>query len=280
MAQHDYDIANQGFPEFRTDLNNALDAIQTNNSGTAAPSSSVDYQVWIDTSTAGETKLKYRVSGTYYEFLTRKSNGDITLGDGALTSGNGTVSVDALTVGGNTPDSFPSGTRLLFQNSTAPTGWTDVSAAYDQSTIRITGGAFNTSVQGSVNFTSAFTSRAITGVADDHILTTAQIPAHVHYVNITTASNGDHSHSAGTLSFLHQLDNAPSGSAVQSMVPSGRIDRNQPISGNTAVAGAHTHAVQGNTQSTGGATAHSHTLSIDNINLAVKYTDFILCEKD
>ena len=37
MAQHDYVIANQGFPSFRSDLNNALSAVISNNSGTSAP---------------------------------------------------------------------------------------------------------------------------------------------------------------------------------------------------------------------------------------------------
>ena len=38
MAQHDYIIANQGFPSFRSDLNNGLYAVVTNNSGTSEPS--------------------------------------------------------------------------------------------------------------------------------------------------------------------------------------------------------------------------------------------------
>jgi UDP-N-acetylglucosamine enolpyruvyl transferase len=41
MAQHDFNIANQGFPAFRTDLNNALTAINTQQLGTSAPSSAV-----------------------------------------------------------------------------------------------------------------------------------------------------------------------------------------------------------------------------------------------
>jgi len=41
MAQHDYNIANQGFSSFRSDLNNALSAIQTNNSGTSRPTGAV-----------------------------------------------------------------------------------------------------------------------------------------------------------------------------------------------------------------------------------------------
>ena len=50
MSQHDYDIANQGFPAFRTDLNNVLGAINSSNSGTSRPSSAVAGTIWLDTS--------------------------------------------------------------------------------------------------------------------------------------------------------------------------------------------------------------------------------------
>ena len=49
MAQHDYVIANQGFPAFRADLNSALSAIASNNSGSSAPSTTYAYQLWYDT---------------------------------------------------------------------------------------------------------------------------------------------------------------------------------------------------------------------------------------
>jgi hypothetical protein len=49
MSQHDYSIANQGFPATRADINNALSAIATNNSGTSAPSTQYAGQFWIDT---------------------------------------------------------------------------------------------------------------------------------------------------------------------------------------------------------------------------------------
>jgi UDP-N-acetylglucosamine enolpyruvyl transferase len=41
MAQHDFNIANQGFPAFRSDLNDALTAINTSQSGTSRPTSAV-----------------------------------------------------------------------------------------------------------------------------------------------------------------------------------------------------------------------------------------------
>jgi hypothetical protein len=50
MAQHDYDIANQSFPSFRTDLNNVLAAIRSTNSGSSAPSTPFANQLWYDSS--------------------------------------------------------------------------------------------------------------------------------------------------------------------------------------------------------------------------------------
>ena len=49
MAQHDYTINNQTFPSYRTDHNNSLSAIATNNSGATEPSTTYAYQWWYDT---------------------------------------------------------------------------------------------------------------------------------------------------------------------------------------------------------------------------------------
>ena len=51
MAQHDYIISNQTFPNTRTDINNLASAIATNNSGTSAPTTQYAGQFWIDTTT-------------------------------------------------------------------------------------------------------------------------------------------------------------------------------------------------------------------------------------
>ena len=59
MAQHDLNIANQGFPAFRSDLNNALSAIQTTHSGTSRPTGAVAGQIWLDTTSATTPTLKY-----------------------------------------------------------------------------------------------------------------------------------------------------------------------------------------------------------------------------
>ena len=50
MAQDDYNIPNQSFPSFRSDLNSVLSAINSSNSGTSRPSSAVAGTIWLDTS--------------------------------------------------------------------------------------------------------------------------------------------------------------------------------------------------------------------------------------
>jgi hypothetical protein len=49
MAQNDLVIANQSFPSFRSDLNSALQAINTSHSGTSRPSGAVAGTIWLDT---------------------------------------------------------------------------------------------------------------------------------------------------------------------------------------------------------------------------------------
>lgn len=51
MAQHDYDISNQSGLAFRQDLNSALAAVVSLNSGATAPSTTYAYQFWADTTT-------------------------------------------------------------------------------------------------------------------------------------------------------------------------------------------------------------------------------------
>tara|TARA_Y100000593_G_scaffold24585_1_gene49037 strand:+ start:892 stop:2067 length:1176 start_codon:yes stop_codon:yes gene_type:complete len=86
MAQHDYDIANQSGANFRADLNNALDAIVSNNSGTNEPSTKFAYEWWVDTT---NDLLKIRNSA---------NNAWITL-PLSITADNATSG--ALTVNGN-----------------------------------------------------------------------------------------------------------------------------------------------------------------------------------
>ena len=51
MAQHDYVIDNQSAPAARADINNALAAIRTVNSGATAPASTIADMLWYETDT-------------------------------------------------------------------------------------------------------------------------------------------------------------------------------------------------------------------------------------
>ena len=87
MAQHDYNIANQSGQAFRADLNNALAAIVSGNSGASAPSTTFAYQYWVDTSSSPAT-LKQRNSA---------NNAWLTIGQldtanlGLIPAGSGSI---------------------------------------------------------------------------------------------------------------------------------------------------------------------------------------------
>jgi len=57
VATHDYVLANQDGASFRSDLNNALAAVVSNNSSSTEPSTTYAYQWWADTN-AGLLKIR------------------------------------------------------------------------------------------------------------------------------------------------------------------------------------------------------------------------------
>ena len=51
MSQNDFNLANQGFPSMRADMNSAFQALASNSSGATEPSTTYAYQWWYDTTT-------------------------------------------------------------------------------------------------------------------------------------------------------------------------------------------------------------------------------------
>jgi len=85
MATHDYVIANQSGAAFRTDLNNALAAIVSNNSNSSEPATKYAYQWWADT------------SASIFKIRNSSNNGWInlfTLAGGIDVDANSTFSAD------------------------------------------------------------------------------------------------------------------------------------------------------------------------------------------
>ena len=63
MSQHDYVINNDSGASVRADINSALQAILSQNSGTSAPSSTASGTLWLDTTGGAPYTLKIRDAG-------------------------------------------------------------------------------------------------------------------------------------------------------------------------------------------------------------------------
>lgn len=169
-----------------------------------------------------------------------------TLGDGLQISSDGIVSVERRV-------EIPSGTRMLFQQTNAPTGWTKITVAeYNNAALRLVTGNVTNYTAGLAFSTAFATGRATTATAGggsvgSTTLTTAQMPKHKHSVThyIRRESGGDYKSYlyAGTGPNLGTMTCAEAGGS-----------------------GAHTHSFSG--------ISHSHAL-----NLNVKYIDFIVAQK-
>ena len=83
MATADYIISNQSGASFRTDLNNTLAAIVSNNSNSSEPSTKYAYQWWADTSNA-VMKLRNSANDGWIELF--QLDGTITLEDGSVSA--------------------------------------------------------------------------------------------------------------------------------------------------------------------------------------------------
>lgn len=149
--------------------------------------------------------------------------------------------------------SFPSGTTMLFVQTSAPTGWTKVTT-HDNKALRVVSGTAGSG--GSVAFTTAFASQTPTGSvsintsglsAGATTLSTAQMPSHTHGLQAGSGTYG------------------------------------APLCASTTTGNGSF-----NTFSTGGGGSHSHsisgsatgTLTANAINLAVQYVDVIIATKN
>ena len=131
MATHDYVLDNATGANFRSDLNNALAAIVSNNSSSSEPSTKYAYQWWADTN---DGVLKIRNSSNDGWVTLLQLDGTLTLEDGTnsapalgfrddLNTGIFSSAADTLdiTCGGTTRGSFSSSGLTVTGNVTATT---------------------------------------------------------------------------------------------------------------------------------------------------------------
>jgi hypothetical protein len=101
---------------------------------------------------------------------------------GQILTSNGT---GALPTWQNAPAFFSSGTRLLFQQATAPTGWTRITT-FDDAALRVVSGAVSSG--GSVAFSTAFAIQSVGGSVGTTTLSTSEIPSHTHNAGSTVVA--------------------------------------------------------------------------------------------
>jgi len=115
MAQHDYDIANASGATVRADINTALSAIATNNSGSSAPSTTFAFQWFADTAT-DTLKIRNAANSAYINVgtLSAANLGHLTVAGGTLSEGSN------LAVGTTTGTKIGTATtqKLGFYNAT------------------------------------------------------------------------------------------------------------------------------------------------------------------
>ena len=159
--------------------------------------------------------------------------------NGQVLSTNGSGTLSWASAGGGS--GFDAGTRMLFAQTSAPTGWTKDTTNYNNHAIRVVTGTASTG--GTVDFTTAFVSQSVSGTVGGTTLTTAEMPSHTHPVGGTSPGS-----------------NAGNPNATSWQIAS----RN----GNTSSA------------ATGGGGSHNHSFTGTAIDLAVKYLDVITATKD
>lgn len=194
------------------------------------------------------------------------------------------TALNSLNLGGTAAaayDKFPSGTRLLFQQTSAPTGWTkDVS--HNNKALRIVSGTVGSG--GSLGFTAAFTSRtvagttvgatvagttgsrSISGTTDLTYLTIDQIPSHYHLDGYSSAG--------GVGSYGYEI-----GPSVNDYDFTGTSTRHMRTS-STGGGGGHNHGFNaGSHDHSFNAGSHSHTYS-SSLDMEVAYVDAVICYKN
>lgn len=149
----------------------------------------------------------------------------------------------------------PTGTKMLFQQTAAPTGWTKITTT-DNAALRVVSGTVSSG--GTVNFTTAFASQGVAGTNTGTAITEAQMPLHGHpfrYSSVTAAT-ANSTTTGGVM-----LNTAGAGNAV-------------------AFTGTPAATLGEQIGGTGGGATHTHTFTGTAIDLAVKYIDVIICSKD
>jgi hypothetical protein len=174
---------------------------------------------------------------------------------GAAALGSTLAVTGAVTQGGVAVTAFPSGTAMLFAQTSAPSGWTK-STSHNDKALRVVSGTASSG--GSVAFTTAFASQSVAGTVGNTALSEAQLPSHKHF---------------------GYADIEGGGSTVTASNQAG-VFRQVAADTDYNIRGTATAATLGLSSATGSGDTHTHTFTGTAINLAVQYLDCIVATKD
>lgn len=149
---------------------------------------------------------------------------------------------------------IPTGTKMMFVQTTAPTGWTK-DTTHDNKALRVVSGTASTG--GTVAFTTAFASKAVSGTVGSTTLSTSQIPSHRHVVRGDARSD--------TVGFLFGGNGSPNNANL--LTNTDQINRD-----------SYTGPLYG--WDAGGGGSHNHGFTGTAIDMAVQYVDVIIATKD
>ena len=206
-----------------------------------------------------------------------------------------------VTTGIANAQAFPSGTKMIFQQTSAPTGWTKVTSDVNNRALRVVSGTAGSG--GSNAFTNTLASRGITanagnttatgnisvangtgggsvsianattgGTVTNHTLSTSEMPSHSH--SYTAISQNMRYSGGSNAAFGNSSYNASTGGAGGSSSHSHGFTGSSHNHNANFTGNAHNH----NASFSG--SAHNHNISVTNLDMAVQYLDVIIASKD
>lgn len=110
MSQHDLIIANQGFPAFRSDLNDGLQALGSLQSGASAPSTTYANMLWYDTAN-NILKIRNEDNDAWISLLTLNQTSDTLQSVSGLVIGTDVQAYNASTALTSAAQTFTAGQR-------------------------------------------------------------------------------------------------------------------------------------------------------------------------
>ena len=199
----------------------------------------------------------------------------LTVNSTVITAANGTVNASSYSGNGSSltgVSSIPSGTTALFYQGSAPTGWTqNTAASINDCCLRVVTGSGG-GTGGSDAFSSVFTGSKTTE--------SKTVPYTISSPGSLSGSSGDTTISTPTMA-SHQHPSPGAGRALQGPSPENNFQAvNVPTSttGATGGGGAHSHPVSSPFTMSGSVSTASASLSVSTMD--VKHENVIAATKD